>query len=361
MPSVAQDKSVTVSKFKNRVALIDNVKGLLVIIFLLSQMLIQIEARAVVDLGAAINLPGWFEHGADVSNIPFWNFFGFSFLDMGPISFFFVIGIVVFWAFEKKRPYEKPSASLKKFLGRNATIVGIFLPLNIIASMFLVKSGGLSSSWNWGTIASIGFTGLLLTPFMAVGPLRRRWWIKVIAGLGVLALYYYCYDFFKAFDGTEGGPMACVGFTAVVLFVGAIGDLQRKKLGVLWYTLITAALLLFGAYIKRVGVWGPAVYDDYNATYLIMALNLVNLVYYVFFILDKLFLKGRAIPILATLGRNILLFFILTGCVINAFIGILPVFAEATPTTLYAMQIGSLLLYLVLAIILEKKKIVFKL
>ncbi|MDR2091357.1 MAG: hypothetical protein LBP62_06920 [Clostridiales bacterium] len=347
-------------KTQNRVALVDNVKGLLVVIFLLSQLMIQINGTVGGNtLKTALNFPVWFWHGADVSDVPFWNFFGFSFLDLGPISFFYVIAVVMFFSFEKRLSVEKKSAVLRRFFMRNGTIVGLFLPLNIIASMFLVRAGGLSSSWNWGTIPSIGFTGLILTPFVAVGLIRRHWWAKTAAGAGVLLFYYYCFDFIRAFDGTEGGPAACIGYAAVVLLAGALGDLQRK--GTLWYALGSVVLFLFGVWLKSPNVWGAAVYDDYNATYMILALNLVNAFYFVFYIIDKLLLKGRSIPVLAAMGRNILLYFILTGCVINPLISILPFFKSITPPTLFLTQGICLLLYIALAVFLEKKKIVFKL
>jgi hypothetical protein len=345
-------------KIKDRVSLIDNVKGLLVIIFLLSQLMIQLNGIVGGNaLKEQLPLPVWFWHGFDVTGIPFWQYFGFSFLDLGPIAFFFVIGVVVFWSFEKRVPRDGVKPTLKRFFMRNATIVGVFLPLNIIASLFQVKTGGMSSSWNWGTIPSIGFTGLLLTPFIASSLIRRKWWAKLIAGIGVLLFYYYCFDFIRAFDGTEGGPAACIGYTAVVLFTAVLGDAQRK--GILWYTIATAALFAFSHLLKI--WWGDALYDTYNATYMVMALNLVNLFYYIFYVFDKLVLKGGAIPILATMGRNILLYFILTGCVINVLISVIPFFKNTTPAILYMTQAVSLALYVVLAVFLEKKKIVFKL
>jgi hypothetical protein len=325
---------------------------------MLSQAMIQINGAIGGNvLRDQIPLGAWFWHGGDVAEFPFWNYFGFAFLDLGPIAFFFVIGVVMFWSFEKRVPLDGTKPTLKRYFMRNAAIVGIFLPLNIIASIFLANNGVISSSWNWGTIPSIGFVGMLLTLFIAVPPLRRKWWLKALAGAAVLAFYYYFYAVLKNFDGTEGGPMACVGYAAVALLAAALGDLQRK--GILRYTIATA--VLFGLAHSAKTVWGNANYDDYNATYMIMALNLINLAYYVFYILDKLLLKGRPIPLLATMGRNIMLYLILTGIFLNGSFNILPFFKNTNVPGIYVIQLVVLIAYFLLAAFLEKKKIVFKL
>jgi hypothetical protein len=345
-------------KFKDRVALIDNVKGLLVIIFMLSQAMIQINGAIGGNvLRDQIPLGAWFWHGGDIEGIPFWNYFGFAFLDLGPIAFFFVIGVVAFWSFEKRIPYDGAKATLKRFFMRNTAIVGIFLPTNIIASIFLANNGVISSSWNWGTIPSIGFTGMILTLFIAVPQIRRHWWTKLVVGAGVLAFYHYFYALLKNFNGTEGGPMACIGYAAAVLLAAALGDLQRK--GILWYTIGTAVLFVLSHLAKT--YWGAAVYGDYNATYMIMALNLINLAYYVFYILDKIFLKGRPIPLLATMGRNIMLYLILTGMFLNTAFNVVPFFKTTNVPGIYIIQLVVLICYFILAAFLEKKKIVFKL
>jgi hypothetical protein len=58
--------------------------------------------------------------------------------------------------------------------------------------------------------------------------------------------------------------------------------------------------------------------------------------------------------------HHIMLYFILTGCVINVLINLLPFFKTITVPGLYAAQAVCLLLYAVLAIILDKKKYIFK-
>jgi hypothetical protein len=342
-------------KFKDRVALVDNVKGLLVIIFALSQTMIHINASVGGDTlrySLPFGIGEWFWHSGDVdlSVIPFWRYFGFSMLDMGPIAFFFVIGVVMFWSFERRAPIDGVKTTLKRFFMRNAAIVGIFLSFTIISGLFV------NSSWNWGTIPSIGFTGMLLTPFVAIPPLRKKWWVKAIAGAAILAAYYYGFAAMQNFKGTEGGPTACIGYAAAVLLAAALGDLQRK--GILWYTIATAVLFVLSHLAKT--YWGAAVYGEYNATYMLMALNLVNLAYYVFYVLDKIFLKGKSVPLLATMGRNIMLYLMLTLLMVVLFT-VVPFFKSVAVPGIFVIQLIVLIAYLFFAAFLEKKKIVFKL
>jgi hypothetical protein len=160
MDNVSNINHAVKASFKpdERNSLVDNVKGLLVVVFLLAQMAIQSNAAVGGgdSLMRALGYPAWLWHGVDVSNVPFWNFFGFSFLDLGPISFFFVIGVIAFWVIDR-RASDKTTlkGALKRHFTHNVTIVGLFLPLNIIASLFMASAGGLSESWNWGTIPSI--------------------------------------------------------------------------------------------------------------------------------------------------------------------------------------------------------------
>jgi hypothetical protein len=362
--------SLNEGKFKDRIALVDNVKGILVIIFALSQIAIQIQVVGGGGLWLFEKLPigMWYWHSNDVGGPVghFWGWLGFNFLDLGPMAFFYLIGIVVFRSFEKRAEYDGKKAALKRFFMRNAAIVGIFLPACMIGAMFI------GEVWNWQTIPSIGFTGMLLSPFIIVLVIRKKWWAKLAAGLGVLAFYHFGFDFLQRFSGIEGGPAACFGYLAVVIFAAMFGDFQAMGnrsdkgrgnfniKGIIYYTVATAAFFGFAALIKR--LWGPSDYDKYNPTYMVMGLSVINIAYYVLYIFDKLVLKGRPIPILAAMGRNIMLYLILTSFALGIIFNIVPFFKTVDgPEKLYVVQAVVTAAYLLLAVFLQKKKIAFKL
>ncbi|MDR3216515.1 MAG: hypothetical protein LBT55_03760 [Clostridiaceae bacterium] len=327
------------ARISSRYAIVDNMKGLMVIFYMLAQFMIFIPASfSKHDIVYHSSQTG--------TDLPFFNFFNMMPLDLGPIAFFFLIGIIMYKVFDRSVEREG-KAAYKRFFIKNAAIIGIFSAL-----LFMVNAVT-NDDMDWQTVHSIGFTGILLM-FTLLPKIRRNAWVRLAVGVGILALYTVFKSQIDLFTGTQGGIAACVGFAGAVLISSFLGDVSRKNLGL--YAIATAAL--FGVAIGLKYLLGEALYQSYNTTYIAFGLAWVNLLYFIFCIIDKLFLKNRPIPIIATFGRNIFLYLLLTL--------VLDGVCELFVPTLNAWQVGIALaivvsIYVLISLPLAKTKTLFKL
>ncbi|MDR2047360.1 MAG: hypothetical protein LBP79_05645 [Clostridiales bacterium] len=330
-----------------RNALVDNVKGLVIIFFIVTNVYFLANLT--------FKMPEWSIHEGDVNGIPLWSYLNFSLMDLGPAIFFFLIGLTVFPTFSRHTVRDGSRAAYKRFFMRNMTIVGIFCTITFIKSKLLKEING-ATEHDWDTIQSIGFTGVLLTPFL-FGFMRRHAWARVLAGLGVLVLFQLFHKEINIFHSYQGGLAACVGYLGIVLVSSALGDAMRK--GIIAYA--AASLLLAGAAVLSDRFFGKAAFfEDYNTTYMLMAATFINTVYFAFYVIDKLVLKGRRIPVLSSMGRNLFLYLLISLAVM----AVTMIFLADVPlnqTRLLLLEIGVVAAYLLLGIFLEKKNITFKL
>jgi hypothetical protein len=351
-----QEKQKIISE---RNVLIDNLKGLIVVIFLFAQIFIQSITTHL--------LPKWFPHtgryGGGVS------FLNFSLLDLGPVAFFFVIGLVVFASFSKKIERNGKSAYKQYFL-RNLAIVGLFALFTFISD----KIGNVFYTWN--TLMSVGFTGILLLPFLTQ-KIRNNTWLRLVCALVIFAVYYFFNkDFIPIFDdegayvigfvnksafsllyAEEGGVSACVGYLGVVLLASVFGDFMRKSL--LRYSIATVAAIGLAVAVRL--AFGLAFYRRYNITYMISAVAIVNAIYFVFYVLNKFLLKDRTIPVLITFGRNLMLFIMMSlilSAPFNLFRGAEFFLTIKGPLIMFFIYLAF---FAVLTIPLSKRKTLFKL
>ncbi|MDR3293326.1 MAG: hypothetical protein LBT20_04385 [Clostridiales bacterium] len=352
------ETSLRLEKIKGRDVTIDNIKGILVLIF--------VFIHTMRNINKSFALPEWlFYH----SNPVFFKWWGFNWLDLGPIAFYFLIGFVVYAAFEKRRAVEGKAAYKNYFL-KNIALVGIMLCLFYIQANAL---GGSPTQWDY--ITGIGFTGVLLIPFLHPF-ISKHTWAKFAAAALVFAFYFFAHDILFKFlapplsagsqqaltdgnlfsvdfyGGSGGGMAASFGFVGVILLVAGIADLAKKKLW--YYAVATAVLYLVGILCTK--VFTPH-YQLLDIPYMIGALSKFNLIFFVFKLFNVYVLKGKAIPLVATIGRNLLLFMLVTLLII-AFIGLLPKAGVAVAIIEAIVVIG---LYFGLAALLSKKKTLFKL
>ncbi|MDR1905850.1 MAG: hypothetical protein LBQ27_02900 [Clostridiales bacterium] len=346
----AEFKTPRLQKIGARNALIDNVKGLVVLLYMVDHMLIHMPKDG-------FHTPAWANHSNPVL-IPSW---GFNIIDLGPILFFFVIGFVFFSSFIKKYEREGRAAYKQVFL-RNTAFMGVFLGLFYFAGAFDPPA----SAWN--TVPSIGFASLLVIPFLtpriAKSPI-----LKTLFAIGILLFYHFNQDsLFEllayipvntngVIENTAyaGGMAACIGYAAVILLSGAIADVSKK--GIIPYAILTAALWVFGRFIYLLDI--PS-FPSLNAAYMVSALSKINLFYFGFYVLDKLVIKGKRIPLLSAMGRNIMLYLLLVLILQAVFA--LTGFPKAHNEAEAWIIIGVItVFYILLAIPLEKSKIVFKL
>ncbi|MDR3264196.1 MAG: hypothetical protein LBT30_07810 [Clostridiales bacterium] len=337
----ASDKA---QRIKGRNVTIDNAKGLLVLLFMI--------VHAVRSIPKNFPLSDWFYHSPPAL-IKWW---GFNLLDLAPVAFFFFIGFVVYDAFEK-RYLHSGRAAYREFFLKNMAIMGLFLCLIFVQNNL---SGGTTQ---WAYFVSIGFTGFLMLPFLHPR-IRKSTAAKFICAAAVFVFYYFMrgllFKFLAPAPGNEGygnsggGPAACFGFLGVVLLAAGLGDIAKKKLWL--YAVFTAAIYLLG--LATTLVLKPD-YQTFNVEYLFGAFSKFNLIYFIFLLFNKYVLKGKAIPFIATLGRNILLYLIITLLLISA----LGLFGFA-PTDLKGVIIRVAVFaaaYALISIPLAKKKTLFKL
>ncbi|MDR3263851.1 MAG: hypothetical protein LBT30_06030 [Clostridiales bacterium] len=342
-----------------RNVLIDNIKGLVVIIFLFSQVFIQSVTTHF--------LPRWFPHtGRNGGGIDFLNF---SLIDLGPVAFFFVIGLVVFGSLSKKIEMNGKSAYRQYFI-RNLAIVGLFALFTFVSD----KIGNVHYTWN--TLMSVGLTGLLLLPFLN-WKIRNNTWLRLACALVIFVVYYFFNKgFIPIFDdkgayvigfvnktpfnllyAEEGGISACVGYLGVVLLASVFSDFMRK--GLLHYSIATVAAIAFAVVVRL--ACGVAFYRRYNITYIVSAFAAVNAFYFVFFVINKFLLKNRPIPVLITLGRNLMLFIMLAlilSAPFNLFRGAEFLSTIKGPLIMFVLYLAF---FVILTVPLAKRKVLFKL
>jgi hypothetical protein len=334
------------AKIKNRFALVDNVKGVLVLLFLASHIW-------SIDLFSSF-IPSWMLHKGNIAETPFWSFVNFSLMDLGPTAFFFVIGLTIFKAFSSRVEKDGKKAALHHYVYRNVLVLSGAFCLTFIR-------GRSEPYWRdgWDNIHSIAFTGLLLIPFVYINFIRNNAWLRLLLGAALLTLFYIYKDKIDVLSGNSGGMAGCVGYAGLVLVVSFVGDMSRK--GALPY-LLTSAGIVAAAFLANKYL-GRASYVEYNTTYMIMSLFVLNIIYFVFYVVDKLFIKNRPIPVLAALGRSLLLFFILSWIIAiatDALLGKIIAADQAPLRTLVVIEALCALLYFIVGFVFDKKKIVVK-
>ncbi|MDR2047047.1 MAG: hypothetical protein LBP79_03985 [Clostridiales bacterium] len=350
-----QDETKTL-KIKSRDAVVDNVKGLLVLMFAFVHIMRNLRYIDGFDLGGVAN--NVFYHSPPVA-ISWW---GFNVLDLAPISFYFLIGFVIYRSFQKH--YDKIGrGAYRQSLLRNLTVMGLFLLVLYIENV-LDKSGN-PSRWNY--LVGIGFTGILTVPFFA--PVFRKTGIagaliKFGAAAAVLVLYSLLHDALFGVVGDRaghgGGAASSFGFLSVVLFAAGVKDIST--LGIKFYSAAAVVIYLSGLLVGNVLNVGIS-YDVFSAGYIFVAFTKVNLIFFILHTINKYALKERAIPFVSAIGRNILLYVLVVTALIGAMIalkgaGILP---EMTLPAGLLTALGLDGLLVLLAVPLEKKKVMFKL
>jgi hypothetical protein len=370
-------------KLNSRDPIVDNAKGLLIILFAVVHVFRHLP---VVDGVYAYELGKWFNHSeAGFPIVPWW---GFNVVDLAPIAFYFLIGLVVYQAFSKNLSVVGKSA-YKGYFIKNLAVMGLFLFMNFLQNQPAL--GGGNPFWTWSYFVGIGFTGILmlpfLTPFFRKAPLGTA--AKFAAGVVILVLYNLFHEPLFQFLGVHtglhvgadagmgNGAAASFGFVAVVLFAAGIKDIQdktfkskkigenspdalKKTLEILPYAIATAVFYALGFVAANALKWNT----DYNTTaaaYIFVAFTKFQAIYFVFYAFNKFLLKGRAIPLLSAVGRNILLYMMLTT-LLTVLLGALKAsLPQISFKTAFISMPIVITIYLLIAIPLEKKKTLFKL
>ncbi|MDR2090913.1 MAG: hypothetical protein LBP62_04585 [Clostridiales bacterium] len=359
---------------------VDNAKGLLILLFAVEHIFRNLP---IVGGYAAYDLGKWFNHSEPgFPIVPWW---GFNISDLAPVAFYALIGFVIYQSFDKHFALAGKKAYKNHFI-KNLAVTGLFLFTVFIQNQMTLSGAGetifVRDLWTWNYLAGVGFTGILMLPFLT--PLFRRNGFagaaaKFAAGAVLLIAYNILHDplfsFLGAHSGQGGGPAASFGFISVVLFAAGIKDIQgktfrpKKETGNAFLTKLYEIIPYFAATVVFyvLGLLAANVLrldTDYNtlgAPYIFTAFSKFQAIYFVFFALNKFLWNGRAVPLLAAIGRNILLYIIIITLAVAAlgmFRGSLPQISFETGLALIPVPIA---VCLVIAIPLEKKKVLFKL
>jgi hypothetical protein len=326
-----------------RIGFIDNVRGIVVLMYMLSHL--------VTGINTVVVIPEWFVHGGRVEAFPFWSFFNFSFMDLGQPIFLTLIGLTCFYAFNRRLENgESVGKAALRAVQRNCVLF-------TAATLWMYVMTRLDGrDIDWDILHSIAFTGLLVLPFALIKPVRKLPSLRLALGAAAFVLYQIFHEKLAFLNGNEGGAAACFGYLGIVLVASAVGDYLRKD--PFKYALLTSGLIF--AAVFAINFWGPAVFRAYNAAFMVASLALVNGMLFVLYALDKLLLKGKPIPLLSTLGKNMLFFFIFSmsvGGAAHRFIVKSPLSTFGFWTAVAAY----ILVYLLIAAVFQKKKIIIKL
>ncbi|MDR2090414.1 MAG: hypothetical protein LBP62_02000 [Clostridiales bacterium] len=320
-----------------RLGFVDNVRGIVVIMYML--------AHYAADNPSAVEIPLWFRHGGHGAGSAFWQYFNLSLMDLGQPIFFTLIGLTVFYAFEKRleRGYSLKEAAMHA-VARNC----ILFTASAVWTFVFVRS------FDWDLLRAVAFTGLLAVPFLLIKPVRRIPSVRLALGAAILLIHHALADKLAFLAANEGGIAACIGFIGIVLIGSAIGDYSRKS--PLKYTLLTAALIFIA--VLTVNYWEPAEWILFNTSFMVLSLAIVNGILFILYALDKLILNGKPLPVLASLGKNMLFFFLFV-----IMLGGAPNVLIARPLTAFEFwAFGGIYIavYLGLGWLFQKKNIVIK-
>lgn len=354
----AQINSAASEKLKvDRVALYDNFRGIAVILYIFSMM---------SNLIKKFKLPYWMVHtwslddaANQVANgnlLPqqLFPFFNITLADLGPVFFYFILGLTIIWAFQRRKERDGLKAAYQHILYRNLAIIGVAAVM-----VFLFNAIGRMTSSDpriidWNQLASIGLVGIMLMPFVNKGK-----WTRLISGIAILTVYQiFLPQIIRVLGGEEGGIAACFGFLGVTLIITFLADLQREK-GLKWFAAAVGITLAIAALLSWLL---PAHYREFNTTYQITALAFISVFFLLYCLLDKYVIK-KAIPFISWMGKNLFLYYLILQV---ARVGIKELQKIIAPdgVTIFGMIMVNVVIIVLFGLLswwLERKKFIFKL
>jgi predicted acyltransferase len=203
--------------------LVDNVKGVLVLVYMLWHFFSAVAPDA-------FDLPVWLSHnltGEVLAPFAVWRFFNFVMMDLGQPAFFFLIGLTLFYAFSRQVERIGKKAATLRFFNRNILIFAVGTLLTFLQN----RTNGEHNDWD--LFQGIGFTGILLIPFLC-DFIRTRWYLRGIAGVAIIFIFHLIRPYLLIMNGAEGGVLSCFGYLGMVLLASVVLDLIKMKGGVIF-------------------------------------------------------------------------------------------------------------------------------
>jgi predicted acyltransferase len=315
---------------ERRMESLDQFRGLCIILMVTVNFLFMVET-----------VPAWLKHAADT---------GFTLSDSIAPAFLFAIGLTYGASARRRRASGSPGACLGFFVRRWLSLMGIGALLSAGEALFGFKP----SAVPWEVLQTIGFSGLLVLPFILLKP-----WIRLVIGLAILAAYQLCLDAFwlkDVFASTHGGPIGAISWSAMLFIATAMGDFfadekRRYKL----YPILALSLVAGSLALSTVI---PISKNRVSSSFVLFSTGIASSAFFIFHLaVDRARLR---IPLLSSWGRNPLLLYIL-HYILLAFVVLPedPAWYVRAPAWLLIIQLTLLLVSLsAVALFLHRKKIV---
>ena len=296
-------KPLIVYDSKNRFALLDNARGLVMLLLSFAVVMYPFDV-----------MPYFFGHVGYNTN-------GIGFADFGVTAFVFILCMMMSYNFRRDLAKKGAKAIIKTYIVRSVALVGASFIIGYFQNLG-------DSSVAWGILATYGVASLLLLPFMPIKKPEIRFGI----GLGILFLYqivvtatWPAFNNFVLGHG-DGGFVGVISYLGLMLICTSLGELyfnNKKRFYILSIIISGLALLLF---ILNVSI-GPIGQDAWKTgtfiSYIFMSKPRQSMAYMIislavvmgFFILaDRWkYLREKQVPILGAIGKNALLFFVAGG------------------------------------------------
>lgn len=339
--------SAPFSPNKVRINVFDNFRGLFVLIYVVQSCVGAIQG---------INTPSWFGHNWGNLEEGAKSFLRMGLLDVGPSAFYFILGLTCVTAFQSKLKYMPKKQAYKEFCYRYLTLMGI------VAIVYVGQAIFAGAGYLFGAVHAIAVTGVLATPFLGMNKWQRLATAVIILGL----FYAFNHQIISLLTTNEfaldGGFAICVGYLGITLLATFLSELYLKDIR--HYAVALIPLAGLGVYLYF--------FEDFLAIdsfYCIMTGFIVTcLGFLIYAVFDKYVLKGKQIPLVAALGRSLLLFFFLKtvlGLIITPIVGdAIEGLATTDPkyiAVVWGVALSSFALLMLIGYVFQKKNIVIKL
>ena len=318
-------------KTNERITVLDDFKGFMLVFYVFVQ---------VMTLPKTFATPKWFAHSViGGETLPF---VSMSVSDFGPALFYFVIGMAAVYAYRRRVALFGKKEASRHYIYRNLTVVGIAAVAQFVGNALA------GSTYDWNALSSVGLVGIMLFPFLDKGTTFR-----LISACVLLAWYQiFRVEIFGFLGGNEGGIAACIAYLCLTLLASVLSDLLKKD------------LMLYGCSVVVIGVVAIIMkfllrpeFREYNASYVVMSLFVISLIFYGFAVANSIFKKN--IPYVNSVGKSLLFFFVITYA--STFVSRKLIKVPLTLAGCIVLSCIIFVIYCFVAGLLERKNIIIKL
>ncbi len=266
-------------------------------------------------------------HGIDI---------GFGIMDYGILMFVLAAGLIMNVVFEKKVAKGGKAGKLRADYARRGLAVMGVGAIDLVFKM--IGDNCIDAPYGWEVFMSIGFASMIAAIFLG-----RKIWVRILAGAIILIVYAVIAEFIPPVHQSlyasgklpYGGPFGAIGMAGLLLWFTVLGDYfqsDKKKfaIGVLimWLLAIPSIVLSFrdctgtvsNLDINSIGFFGRTFcvsFKHFTLGFLLFGGAFSLLTFLPFWGISALIKKE--IPVLATMGKNtIVFFFIFAICNIPA-------------------------------------------